>query len=76
MTKPSHFRFPALTIFLGLSGWAALFFSSHNRLISTGAAAAGAVMWTALVGVTSKIWARVEKTVVELAGDALDYPHP
>ncbi len=72
MTKPSHFRFPALTIFVGISGWAALFFSSHNRLISTGAAAVGAVMWTALVGVTSKIWARVEKTVVDLAGDALD----
>jgi hypothetical protein len=72
MTEPPRSRFPALSIFLGLSGWAALFFSSHSKLISTAAAAVGAVLWTVFVGVTSKIWARVEKTIVELVGDALD----
>jgi hypothetical protein len=40
-------------------------------VIST-AAAVGGVVWTVFVGLTSKIWARVEKTIVELAGDALD----
>jgi hypothetical protein len=72
MSEPTQSKFPALTILLGLSGWFALAISSHNKLISTAAAAIGAVVWAALVGLTSKIWARVEKTVVELAGDALD----
>src|SRR5579871_1454761 len=60
-------RFPTLTI---LSGWVALFFSS--KLIGTASAAVGAVLWTTFVGLTSKIWARVEKTIVDLVGDALD----
>ena len=72
MPDPPQFRFPTLTILLGLSGWAALGFSTYTKLIPTAAAAIAAVLWTALIGLTSKIWARVEKTVVELAGDWLD----
>lgn len=72
MTETARSRFPALSILLGISGWIGLFFSSHAHLISTVAAAVGGVVWTAFVGVTSKIWARVEKTVVELVGDAMD----
>jgi hypothetical protein len=72
MAEPAHPRFPALTVLLSISGWAVLAISNHTKLISTTAAAVGAVIWTALVGLTSKIWARAEKTVVELAGDALD----
>jgi NACHT domain/Sulfatase-modifying factor enzyme 1 len=72
MTESPRFRLPALSILIGLSGWAALFFSSHSKLISTAAAAMGGVLWTAFVGLTSKIWARVEKTIVELISDALD----
>jgi NACHT domain len=70
--EPAHSRFPTLTLLLNLSGWAALAISNHSKLISTPAAAIGGVLWTAFVGITSKIWARAEKTVVELAGDALD----
>jgi predicted NACHT family NTPase len=57
---------------LGLSGWLVLAVSSHAKLISAVAAAIGGVVWTVLVGLSSKIWGRVEKTIVELAGDALD----
>jgi hypothetical protein len=71
-SEHSHFRFPTLSVLLWLSGSAALFFSSHNKLIGTASAAILGVVWTAFVGLTSKIWARVEKTIVELVGDALD----
>src|SRR5258708_25410067 len=70
-TSPQS-RFPALAILVGLSGCAALAISTHTKLISTAAAAISAVIWTAFVGLTSKIWGRVEKTVVDLVGDALD----
>jgi len=72
MPDPPQSRFPTLTILLGLSGWAALGFSTYTKLIPTAAAAIGAIIWTALVGLTSKIWSRVEKTAVELIGDWLD----
>src|SRR5258708_10083877 len=60
-TSPQS-RFPALAILVGLSGCAALAISTHTKLISTAAAAISAVIWTAFVGLTSKIWGRVEKT--------------
>jgi hypothetical protein len=69
---PPHSRFSTLTVLLSLSGWISLIISSHGKLISTAAAAVGAVLWTAFIGFTSKIWARLEKTLVELVGDALD----
>src|ERR1035438_6703224 len=72
MLDSSKRKFPALTILLTAAGWAALAISTHTGVISAAAAAIGAVVWTALLGLTSKIWAHVEKTVVELAGDALD----
>src|ERR1700682_2870189 len=72
MPDPPQFRFPTLTVLLGLSGGAALWIFNHTNLISVPAAAIAAVLWTAFVGLTSKIWARVEKTVVELIGDWLD----
>ncbi|HET6841418.1 MAG TPA: NACHT domain-containing protein [Candidatus Angelobacter sp.] len=72
MTDSHRYKFSVSSILLGLSGYMALFFSSHSKLISAAVAAIGGVLWTAFVGITSKIWVRVEKTIVDLCGDALD----
>jgi energy-coupling factor transporter ATP-binding protein EcfA2 len=72
MPEPSPARFPVLTILLGLSGWVALVVSHHDKLIGTAATAVGALLWTGFLGLTSKIWARVETTIVGVTGDALD----
>jgi hypothetical protein len=60
-------KFPLLPVLLCVGGWTGLALSTQNKLIGAAVAAFAGLVWAVIVGLLSKIWAGVEKTLVDLA---------